>query len=569
MTSQLLLIIVSMLANRSCLILTSLSLIGFMGRKLLCQMAELFNQDLSLSGKIPCGVFNYVFGFSGCWQKDAASTRNLAFDGWFLTLYTVALAKSHIVLRNHVKQAVPSSWDPAALARFIERFGTHVVVGVKMGGKDVVYLKQLQSSSLPASDVKKKLTEMTDKRFLDLNQQIATGSSEPSAGDKLLIREQRLRFAEPMPASPFLNLEDIIISFRRRGGSTKSDLPHDEWLNTVQQDPDVISMSFVPITSLLNGVPGGGFLSHAINLYLRYKPQIEELQQFLEFQLPRQWAPVFSDLPLGPQRRKQSKTYLQFSFMGPKLFVDTSPVDVGKRPVTGLRLYLEGRRSNRLAIHLQHLASAPPSLQIQDLPHHIALPPDSSEPKYYEPIQWRSFSHVCTAPVEADDDNSIVTGAQLHVGNHGLNKVLFLRLHFSSVVNAVKVKSAEWATSPALTQKSGLVSTLISTHFTAAFQKAAAPSPALPVDVNINSAVYPGGPPVPVQASKVKKFVDCAEMARGPQDPPGYWLISGARLFVERSRISLRVKYSLLTAAGEDLDEFEDLETGPGFGYPP
>lgn len=28
-------------------------------------------------------------------------------------------------------------------------------------------------------------------------------------------------------------------------------------------------MSFVPITSLLNSVPGSGFLSHAVNLYLR------------------------------------------------------------------------------------------------------------------------------------------------------------------------------------------------------------------------------------------------------------------------------------------------------------
>lgn len=80
-------------------------------------MAEQFNQDLSLSGKIPCGVFNHVFGFSGCWQKDATNTKALAFDGWFLTLYTVALAKSQIVLREHVKQAVPSSWDPAALGR--------------------------------------------------------------------------------------------------------------------------------------------------------------------------------------------------------------------------------------------------------------------------------------------------------------------------------------------------------------------------------------------------------------------------------------------------------------------
>ena len=230
-------------------------------------------------------------------------------------------------------------------------------------------------------------------------------------------------------------------------------------------------------------------------------------------------------------------------------------VDVGKRPVTGLRLYLEGRSSNRLAIHLQHLASSPPSFQIQDLPNHLAAPLDSSESKYYEPIQWRSFSHVCTAPIETDEENTIVTGAQLHVSHHGLNKVLFLRLRFSSVVNAVRVKSAEWVNSTALTQKSGLVSTLMSTHFTAAFQKAAAPPQ--PLDVNINSAVYPGGPPVPVQASKVKKFVDCSEMARGPQDPPGYWMISGARLYVERGRISLRVKYSLLTAVAEELDDFD------------
>lgn len=80
-------------------------------------MSELVNQKLSLSGKIPSGLFNHMFEFSGCWQKDAANTKSLAFDGWSIILYTVALTKSQIVLRDHIKQAVPSSWDPAALAR--------------------------------------------------------------------------------------------------------------------------------------------------------------------------------------------------------------------------------------------------------------------------------------------------------------------------------------------------------------------------------------------------------------------------------------------------------------------
>jgi hypothetical protein len=81
------------------------------------QMSEQFNQELSLSGKIPSGFFNTMFEFSGSWQKDAANTKTLAFDGWYVTLYSVALSKGQIVLRDHVKQAVPSTWEPATLAR--------------------------------------------------------------------------------------------------------------------------------------------------------------------------------------------------------------------------------------------------------------------------------------------------------------------------------------------------------------------------------------------------------------------------------------------------------------------
>lgn len=85
---------------------------------MIVQMAEQFNQDMSISGKIPSGHFNSAFDFSGSWQKDASNTKRLAFDGVFITLYNVALEKSQFVLHDFVKQAVPSSWDPAALARF-------------------------------------------------------------------------------------------------------------------------------------------------------------------------------------------------------------------------------------------------------------------------------------------------------------------------------------------------------------------------------------------------------------------------------------------------------------------
>ena len=214
---------------------------------------------------------------------------------------------------------------------------------------------------------------------------------------------------------------------------------------------------------------------------------------------------------------------------------------MGKKPVTGLRLYLEGKRSNHLAIHLQHLSSIPKIFQLQDeLNENVS--DASAERRYYEKVQWKSFSHVCTAPIESDEDNSVVTGAHFEVGETGLKKVLFLKLHFSKVVGATRVKAPEWEGSPGLSQKSGIVSTLISTHFSTA-QK---PTPR-PSDVIVNSALYPGGPPVPTQTPKLLKFVDTTEMTRGPQDPPGYWVVSGARLLVEKGKISLKVKYSLLT----------------------
>ncbi|KAL6180645.1 hypothetical protein ACLB2K_047306 [Fragaria x ananassa] len=511
------------------------------------QMSEHFNQEVGLTGKIPSGLFNSMFEFSGCWQKDAANTKTLAFDGVFITLYSVALDKSHMLLRDHVKKAVPSSWEPATLARFIETFGTHIVVGVKMGGKDVIYMKQQHSSTLQPADIQKRLKDMADKRFLD-----GIPSDQAYKNDKFEIREQRLRFADSSPSSSYSHKEDIVSIRKRRGGSDIKNLSHNEWLQSVQLEPDVITMSFIPITSLLNGVPGSGFLSHAINLYLRYKPPIEELHQFLEFQLPRQWAPVFSDLPLGPQRKNQSNTSLQFSLMGPKLYVNTSLVDVGKRPVTGLRLYLEGKRSNRLAIHLQHLSSLPKIFQLEDDPNGN-FRHDSYDRKYYEKVQWKNFSHVCTAPVESDEDLSVVTGAQLQVENYGIKNILSLRLRFSTVSGATIVKHPEWDGSPGLAHRSGLISTLISHHFTTV-QK----PPPRPADVNINSAVYPGGPPVPIQAPRLRKFVDTTEMTRGPEESPGYWVVSGARLVVEKGRISLRVKYSLLTVILPDEEELEE-----------
>lgn len=70
-------------------------------------------------------------------------------------------------------------------ARFISKFGTHIIVGVKMGGKDVIYMKQQHSSSLQPADVQKRLKVMADKRFLDANGQNELGSEQVYQSEKV------------------------------------------------------------------------------------------------------------------------------------------------------------------------------------------------------------------------------------------------------------------------------------------------------------------------------------------------------------------------------------------------
>lgn len=229
-------------------------------------------------------------------------------------------------------------------------------------------------------------------------------------------------------------------------------------------------------------------------------------------------------------------------------------VDSGNRPVTGIRLYLEGKKNDHLAIHLQHLTEMPGILEVSE--DHGYEPVDEPVDRgYYEPVKWSMFSHVYTAPVQynssrIDESMAIVTKAWFEVKLVGMKKVLFLRLGFSTVASAI-IRRSEWDGPSTMSRKSGFFSALMSTtRLSKELQ-----SPEKPSKVDINSAIYQGGPPVPTRAPKMLSFVDTKEMVRGPEDSPGYWVVTGAKLCVDNGRISIKAKYSLLTIIPEESME--------------
>ncbi|CAI8590946.1 unnamed protein product [Vicia faba] len=471
------------------------------------EMAKYFNERSGIKEKIPLGSFNSMFNFIGSSTVDAAATKSLAMVGYFIPLFEVKLTKLNLVLNEEVRRAVPHSWDPASLASFIENYGTHIVTSATVGGRDVVYIRQHQSSSLSAPDIENYVKDIENDRFHD-----AKNSSGPAA----------LKYKE----------KDVTVIFRRRGGDDLEQ-SHTKWVETVKLAPDIINMKFTPIVSLLEGVPGVKLLTRAIDLYLEYKPPIEDLQYFLDFQITRVWAPEQNNL----QRKEPVCQSLQFSLMGPKLFISPDQVTVGRKPVTGLRLSLEGNKLNRLAIHLQHLVSLPKNLQ----PHwdaHMAIGapkwqgPEEQDSRWFEPIKWKNFSHVSTAPIEITETNigdlsgvHIVTGAQLGVWDFGAKNVLHLKLLFSKVPGCT-IRRSVWdhnPSTPAVTHKSDGASSS-STKKTSDEKKE-------------DSSVHSG---------KLAKIVDMTEMSKGPQDIPGHWLVTGAKLGVEKGKIVLRIKYSLL-----------------------
>ena len=162
------------------------------------------------------------------------------------------------------------------------------------------------------------------------------------------------------------------------------------------------------------------------------------------------------------------------------------------------------------------------------------------------------FAHVCTVPVKYDPrwcsthrrhTVYIVSGVQLLVEAHDSTSVLHLRLLYTELLGYAVVQS-KWAHNTERLSGKGTTS-FLSKSFA---MSSAATKKELQgaARVGIDSGVFSRGPPVPVGDQKLLKYVDTSQVTMGPQDSPGYWLATGARLDVEKGKISLHVKFSLL-----------------------
>jgi hypothetical protein len=81
-------------------------------------MVDYFNHKANISGRFPLGSFNSAFSFTGSKDVDAAATKTLSSDGFYIPLAKVQLQNSNLMLGENVKRAIPVNWDPPSLGRY-------------------------------------------------------------------------------------------------------------------------------------------------------------------------------------------------------------------------------------------------------------------------------------------------------------------------------------------------------------------------------------------------------------------------------------------------------------------
>lgn len=108
-------------------------------------MVEYFNNKAGVSDTLPLGCMNSAFGLSGSRESDSDTTKALYKDGVIVPLAKVQLTNCPLILSDSVKRALPMTWDPPALARYLLIIKIENYIGRKL---ELPFMK-LSNDSMP------------------------------------------------------------------------------------------------------------------------------------------------------------------------------------------------------------------------------------------------------------------------------------------------------------------------------------------------------------------------------------------------------------------------------------
>lgn len=193
--------------------------------------------SLDVSAAVGNGPFSVDVNASQTAQLRSEEEAYYALRNSFIPLWTVYIPDSHRFVQEDFDLPIPTPYDPAqrrVYERFFERYGTHYIKRVWVGGKAMLAFTIVKSSSMSKEDIKAGL-KASQPGLGSVN---ASGSAQ-SAKEKLQNNSECTVFGK---GGNELQLATL---------SSLDEASYNAWLATIKDNPQVIEFDAAGIWTLI------------------------------------------------------------------------------------------------------------------------------------------------------------------------------------------------------------------------------------------------------------------------------------------------------------------------------
>jgi len=194
--------------------------------------------SLDVSAAVSNAPFSVDVNASQTGQLRSEEESYYALRNSFIPLWTVYLPDSRRCVQGDFDIDIPTPYDPAqrrAYERFFERYGTHYIKRVWVGGKAMLAFTIAKSSAMSKDDIKAGI-----KASLSGLGSATVNSSQQSAKEKLQNNSECTVFGK---GGDELKLATL---------SSLDEARYNEWLATIKDNPQVIEFDACGIWTLID-----------------------------------------------------------------------------------------------------------------------------------------------------------------------------------------------------------------------------------------------------------------------------------------------------------------------------
>eukprot|EP00899_Mesostigma_viride_P028520 jgi/Mesvir1/8853/Mv02749-RA.1 len=244
------------------------------------QMVQQTARNASVGYMLPNGNFDSLFRFSHSLRESYSEYSSFEVFLNEVNLYTLQLKAEDcdLLLAPEVERALPACWDPAALAEFIKKYGTHVVKGVTVGSSNGFTVRQKKTAEQAKTESQFQISTLLPGKFgIGTTGRDKSREGESKEERMEVFQEQRggdgATGGSPGTTAPGMGegLANLKATLELEFGQK------DGWLESTKKYPAAIHMRFVPIADLVKDKTKRLMLHRAVNIYIGMKSEIRTL----------------------------------------------------------------------------------------------------------------------------------------------------------------------------------------------------------------------------------------------------------------------------------------------------